>query len=267
VKVSPGRLPRLLLVAVLAFAPYEARPLLSAAELFRGMAIQFSYRCGAGRIMAQDADRAVLLWSVCGERREARREGLGVAAAVVTGIVLFVASNTLLIWTVTAALRSFGASPGAVANTQFAIVTVRLAVTFWRAVYAYRHDARLASAIPAQAGPRWALDLLAASPEGSGYGRDLVQRFLNRADQADAEVVLHCDARNVAFYRHHGFALVNEGATGDQLLMLRPSASAQRERVRSVPHQQLLGHLKKGQAEGRPARRVVTTVGPPQGPC
>ena len=38
-EVSLTRLPRLLMVLVLAFAPFEPRPTLAAVELFRGMAL------------------------------------------------------------------------------------------------------------------------------------------------------------------------------------------------------------------------------------
>ena len=66
--VSPTRLPRLLVVVVMAFAPFEARPLLGAAELFPGMAMQLAYGWATGRVIADPSDKAVLLWSVASRR-------------------------------------------------------------------------------------------------------------------------------------------------------------------------------------------------------
>jgi GNAT superfamily N-acetyltransferase len=245
--VSPTRLPRLVLVSVLAFAPFEARPMLAAAELFRGMAIQLSYRWGAGRLMADDANRAVLVWSDCRPRRgrAAAVECLSAGAAVLTGLVLFIISNVLLLLVVNAALRACGVPPDGVADVRLTIVLVRLVVTLRRAVYAYQHEAHLAARLPAQTGPRWVLDLLAAAPAGSGHGRDLLQRFLERADSADTEVALHCDLRNVAFYRHHGFRVITSGERDDQLLMLRASATARKELARDLQRQRLQGFLRK----------------------
>jgi GNAT superfamily N-acetyltransferase len=271
--VSLGRLPRLLVVVVLAFVPFEPRPALAAVELFRGMAIQLSYRGVAGRLMADDSDRAVLVWSVRGPRllRDAPREVLAVMSAVVTGIALFVASNALLILVVSVALAALGISSDVIAEVRLTIVMVRLAVTAWRAVAAYRHDARLAARLPQQTGPRWALDLLAASPQGSGYGRALLLSFLEQADAADAEVVLNCDLRNVAFYRHHGFQVIHTLGSGHQFLMIRPSATARLERSRYARRQQLQGHLRKGQANragqggdpGTARRTAVQSTEPP----
>ena len=97
--VSLTRLPRLLMVLVLAFAPFEPRPMLAAVELFRGMALQLSYRWATGGVLAEDSDRAVLLWTDCAPttRRDLPREALGVLVSVATGLVLFVACNTLLL--------------------------------------------------------------------------------------------------------------------------------------------------------------------------
>lgn len=43
-RISPARLFKLLGVIVIAFAQYEARPLLGAVEPFRGIAMQLAYR-------------------------------------------------------------------------------------------------------------------------------------------------------------------------------------------------------------------------------
>jgi hypothetical protein len=45
--------------------------------------------------------------------------------------------------------------------------------------------------------------------------------FLSHADAHGAEVVLHCDPRNVPFYRHHGFHLISIRSSAGQHLMLR----------------------------------------------
>lgn len=247
---------------VLAFAPYEARPLLAAGQLFRGMAIQLAHQWGAGRLLADDADRAVLLWSASGprQRQDARQEVLSVAAAVLTGVVLFVASNTLLLLPLAAALQVIGVPAPTILDVQLSVVMVRLAVTLWRAVYAYLHHRRLMAQLPVQVGPRWGLELLAASPQGRGHGRHLLQRFLDGADRADAEVVLHCDMRNVAFYRHHGFRIVTDVDQGDQLLMVRPSGSVRRHRARDRARHQLQGHLRKGGTATRTQERAPATA-------
>lgn len=240
-------MPRLLMVLVLAFAPYEARPMLAAAEMFRGMAIQLSYRWAAGKIIAEPSDRAVLLWSDCGRRtrRDLPREVLAVSVSVATGLVLFVASNLLLLLSLTAALRSAGVSAGTVSNIRFGVVALRLAVTFCRAVHAYRHDSRLMARLPQHRGVRWRIDLLAASPEGSGHGRQLLHRFLEQADAADAEVVLNCDSRNVTFYRHYGFELAADRDSGSQFVMRRPPIADRRTAARDAQRAMMQGHRRR----------------------
>lgn len=252
-EVSPTRLPRLLMVLVLAFAPYEPRPLLAAVELFRGMAIQLSYRWAAGRVVAEVSDRAVLLWTVCGPkaRRELPRELLAVLVSVATGIALFVASNAVLLLVVGESLDAAGASPQMISDIRLGIVAFRLAVTLWRAVHAYRHDVRLMAELAPRTGPRWSIDLLAASPEGSGHGRELLRSFLERADAADAEVVLNCDSRNVSFYRHHGFQVAAARGASSQLLMARPALTVRRQRAREVQRAHLQGHLRRSSPKVR----------------
>ena len=246
-EVSPSRLPRLLMVLVLAFAPYEPRPMLAAAEMFRGMAIQLSYRWAAGRVLAEPSDRAVLLWSDCGRKtaRDVPREALSVLVSVVTGIVLFLFSNLLLLVALSAALSSLGVSAGTVSNARFAVVALRLTVTFFRAVHAYRHDSRLMAKLPQPTGVRWRVDLLAASPEGSGHGRELLRRFLERADEADAELLLNCDSRNVTFYRHYGFVLAAERASDTQFLMRRPARTDRRIAAREAQRAAMQGHRRR----------------------
>lgn len=258
VTVSVRRVPRLLLVPVLALAPYEARPLLSAAQLLRGMAIRMPYRWGNRHLLAEDADRAVLLWSVRGRggRPDLRGECRGVVAAVASGSALFLASNALLLLPLTAALTALGVPSARLCDLAIALVCARLAVTLWRAVCAYRHEVLLDGRLPTQQGVRWSVDLLAAWPAGAGHGRDLLQRFLAQADEADAEVVLHCDRRNGAFYGHHGFGAVADGGPDTQLLLLRPSASSRRAQARDRARQQLRGRLRRSPARSAAVRPV-----------
>jgi len=245
--VSLTRLPRLLMVLVLAFAPFEPRPTLAAVELFRGMALQLSYRWATGGVVAEDSDRAVLFWTDCAPttRRDCPREALGVLVSVATGLVLFVACNALLLIVVKQALVAAGAGAGTIRDTCFAIIALRLAVTAWRAVGAYRHDAGLMARLAPPAGARWRIDLLAASPGRSGHGRELLWCFLERADRGDVEVVLNCDSRNASFYGHHGFVLAADRAPGSQLLMVRPALTVRRERARQAQRGRLQGHLRR----------------------
>lgn len=246
-ELSPTRLPRLLMVLVLAFAPFEPRPTLAAVELFRGMALQLSYRWATGGVVAEDSDRAVLLWTDCAPTtsRDFPREALGVLVSVATGLVLFVACNALLLVVVHEALVAAGASPATITETCLGIIAVRLTVTAWRAVGAYRHDAGLMARLAPPTRARWRIDLLAASPGRSGHGRELLRCFLERADRGDIEVVLNCDSRNASFYGHHGFLLAADRAPGSQLLMVRPALTVRRERVREAQRGRLQDHLQR----------------------
>ena len=231
-QISLARLPRLLGVLVFAFAPSEPRPLLAAVELFRGFAIQLSYRWGAGRVFADASNQAVLLWSVSNDRwnrRRAARETEGVLSAVAVGIMLFIAGNMLLLLFVRGGLDVFGASRSTKATVPFAILIVRLSFTMWRAVQAYRHHAAIAALLPPASGPRWRIDFLAATPARAGHGGRLLSEFLELADSADAEVVLNCDSSNLSFYRHHGFHFSEGRCPGGQRLMTRQAATTRRK--------------------------------------
>jgi hypothetical protein len=242
------------MVLVLAFAPYESRPLLAAAGLFRGMAIQLTYRWAAGRVMAEDSDRAVLLWTVCGPRprRDAPREVVAVLVSVATGLVLFLASSALLLLVAGEALEAAGCTAETIGDVRFGIVTFRLTATLWRAVQAYRHDCRLRVELGPQTGRRWRIDLLAASPEGSGHGRGLLRSYLAAADADDAEVVLNCDSRNVSFYRHHGFLVAAGRGPTSQLSMVRPSVTLRRCQAHEAQRARLQGHLARSPAAQHP---------------
>lgn len=233
--VRPGRLPKLLTVLVLAFAPMERRPLLAAVELFRGMAIQLAFRWPQGWLLAESQNRAVLLWSVCrstaGRLPHARARALiGVGAGVLTGLLLFALSNLILLSVVTVVLHAAGVSAVAISEVRLGIVVVRLTVTAWRATAAARHDHGLDLLLKAPEGARWRLDYLAALPEGRGHGGRILQEFLELADASDAEVALHCDESLVGFYRRHGFRLQAGIGRGEQRLMLRSSLSSRRAR-------------------------------------
>lgn len=241
------RIPRLLMVLVFAFAPYEPRPLLAVAELFRGLAIQLTYRWGVGRVMADPCERAVLLWSDCAPttRRSAGRELRGGLAAVAVGLVLFVVSNALLITVVAAVMGALGAPPMTVSQVAAGIVALRLSLTLWRACLAYRHCAGLAAQLPDRTGTRWRIDYLAAHPPRSGHGGRLLDEFLSRADRDDAEVVLHCDSRNLAFYGRHGFRVVSDRNAGGQVLLVRAGASTRRSLGSVALRASLQGHQRR----------------------
>jgi GNAT superfamily N-acetyltransferase len=223
-RISPVRLPRLLGTLVMAFAPYEPLPLLGAAQLFSGMAIELAYRWATGQVIADPTNRAVLLWSMTSRgvgRRRLCRELSGVLVATVVGICLVVINNTILLLPLGVMLVSVGAPTGWVADVVLAVIGMRLLVIGWRAAGSYRNEVALTARLPSAATPRWRIDFLAATPARSGYGGLLLDTFLRQADERGAEVVLHCERRNVAFYRKHGFQLLPVNCPGDQHLMVR----------------------------------------------
>jgi GNAT superfamily N-acetyltransferase len=223
-RISPARVPRLLGVLVIAFAPYEDRPLLGAAELFRGIAIQLSYRWAAGQIVADQQNRAVLLWSVAfGTPRPIHRQLLGVLMATSVGIALLIVGNGLLLIPLGLIFVAIGVGSRVVIDIGLGIIGARLLVTSWRAFLAYQNESMLTARLPAPATLRWRIDYLAAVPPRSGQGGKLLDGFLDHADENGAEVVLHCQMPTVAFYRRHGFHLVGGRRPDGQSLMLRPA--------------------------------------------
>jgi len=231
-RLPARRLPGVLGVLVMAFAPFEPRPLLAAAELFRGMAIQLAYRWPTHQVMGAEDGRAALLWSVPSGRPTRRgRRVLGVIVAVLVGIALFTASNTLLLLPLGLVLRAAGVSPDDVADVRIFVIGFRLSLTGWRAVTAYRHDAAILARFPAPGGRRLRIDYLAAAPSRSGHGGRLLQEFLRYADDLDAEVVLDSQSRNLPFYRRHGFHLVEGVEVGAQRLMVRRRRTDRRRAV------------------------------------
>lgn len=223
--VSAARVSRLLCVLVLAFAPYESRPLLGAGQLLRGMAIEVAYRWPTGRIVADPEDRAVLLWS-----RASRTTGgvgvasefLGVVVATVVGAVLVFVGYGLVLLPIGVVMVALGVDVEVVIDGTLAIVALSLVLTCWRAISAYRAEEALGARLRPTVGQRWRVDFLAAIPPGQGCGGRLLDEFLDRADDAGAEVVLHCERRNVSFYRRHGFRLVDAVPAGSQQVMVRP---------------------------------------------
>ncbi len=240
-RISVARLPRLLGVVVMAFAPYEPRPLVGAVQLFRGIAIEIAYRWPTGQILAADDDRAVILWSPAsfgGDRRDLWSELLGVVVATAVGSAIVIAGILLLVLPIAVLLVVVGIDGEVVAVAALCLVAASLLVTCWRAYVAFRHEQSLTARLPQSESRRWRVDFLAALPSGRGHGGRLLDEFLAEADRRRAEVVLHCDVRNVTFYRRHGFRTVDGACPGGQHLMLRDvggprGASARALRSRS----------------------------------
>ena len=206
-------------VLVLAFAPFEPRPLLAAADLFRGMAIQLAYRWPTQQAMADEDTHAVLLWSAPADSTRSRvRRLLGVIAAVVVGVGQFVVSTWLLLFPFTVLMHVLRVNPNKIVDLQLWFVISRLALTAYRALAAYRFDAVIAARFPSPRGRRLRVDYLAAIPQGRGHGGRLLEHFLSYADEVDAEVVLNCDSRNLSLYRRHGFRVVGAPVRGQHLM-------------------------------------------------
>jgi hypothetical protein len=236
----------------MAFAPYEPRPLVGAVKLFRGTAIQLSYRWAAGQLMADPKGRAVLLWSVPSGPRTSRslcRRLFGVLTATTVGIVMVLVCNGVLLVPLVVALVTVGVAVTPVVVVGLCIAGAILVMTSWRGVLAYQNERRLTARLPRQAALRWRIDCLAAVPARSGHGGHLLDAFLDRADAYDAEVVLHCIAGNVGFYRRHGFHVAAGDGPGGQHLMLR--------RARSTRPRGRKQRGRPGRATGAAGRRTM----------
>ena len=232
-RIAPSRLPRLLGVLVIAFAQYEDRPLLGAVELLRGLSMQVAYRWATGRIVAAADDRAVLLWSVAFHAKERQSlvvELFGASTATVVGLVLVAVTSAMLLLPLWLVVVFTGEHGGLVVKIGLAIVIARWLVTTWRAIHAYRDELALTARLPDPKVPRWRIDFLGAVPARRGYGGQLLNAFLARADDSMTEVVLHCEKRNVAFYRAFGFREADVARPGAQRVMLRRRPSAGRGR-------------------------------------
>jgi hypothetical protein len=227
--ISPTPLPRLLCVVVMAFAPYEAQPLLGAVKLFRGFAIQLAYRWATGQVVADPNGKAVLLWSVpfrgpvC---RSVRRELFGALVAASVGTVMEVVCSGIFLLPFGIVLMAAGVGIQVLTVAGLTIIATSLAMTCWRALLAHRSERALTARLPAPSNLRLRIDCLAAVPARSGHGGHLLDAFLGNADACDAEVVLHCSQRNVAFYRRHGFHVAAAECPDGQRLMLRKARSS-----------------------------------------
>jgi hypothetical protein len=242
----------------MAFAPYEVRPLLGAVALLRGITIQLAYRWSTGQVVADPSDRAVLLWSAAsreGWRGSIHRQLLGVVAATSAGMALAIVGNAILLPPMGLMLWAAGADAKVVIGAGLAVVGAPLLATGWRALRAYQSDTALTHRLPSPSTTRWRIDYLAAVPARSGHGGRLLKEFLGRADESDVEVVLHCESRNVAFYRRHGFHLVDAEVLARQHLMLRPARSV-RLRVR---HDGELVHHSRTRRSGQTGRPLKGT--------
>jgi hypothetical protein len=253
--ISPALLPRLLCVVVMAFAPYEARPLLGAVKLFRGTAIQLSYRWATGQLAAEPKGRAVLLWSTpsrSGKTCSLCRQLFGVATAAMVGVVLVLVCSAVFLFPLVIALIVVGAAVGPVVVAGLSIVGAGLIMTCWRGLLAHRIERELTARLPRPSGVRWRIDCLAAVPARSGHGGRLLDAFLDHADASDAEVVLHCIPRNVAFYRRHGFHVAAGDCPDGQRLMLRRARSPRPRARQARDH--------KGRVTSGAGRRTTPTA-------
>lgn len=235
-RISPVRLPRLLGTLVMAFAPYESLPLIGAAKLFTGMAIRLAYRWATGQVIADPSNRAVLLWSTTSRsagRPALYRELFGILFATLVGIALIVVNNAILLLPLGVLLVVAGIATKWVVDILLAVIGTRLLMIGWRLIRSYRSEVTLSALLPPTPTPRWRIDFLAAVPARRGHGGTLLDAFLRQADERDTEVVLHCQKRNVAFYRRHGFQLLLVRCPDDQRLMLR---QVRRTHARSGGH-------------------------------
>ncbi len=222
----------------MAFAPYEPLPLLGAARLFSGMAIELVYRWASGQLWADPDSKAVLLYSQTTrveDRRQSLREIIAVVCATVVGTVLVSLANTVLLLPLGVILVASGVPARWVTDILLGIIGVRLVVIGWRATRAYQSERSLAARLPRASGLRWRIDFLAAVPARSGHGGHLLDAFLREADKRRAEVVLHCEARNIGFYRKHGFRVLLADCPGRQHLMARSPGGHHRRKTRSGP--------------------------------
>ncbi len=254
-RISPIQLPRLLGILVVAFVPGESRPFFAAAKLFRGIAIQLAHRWVTGQVVADAAGRSVLLWSVSFRpegRRPVVRELLGALVAALVGITLVIACSLILLVPCGLALVAVGLDDEVVTNVILVIVGLSVLITCWRAFRAHEQESVLMAQLPPPSALRWHIDSLAAIPARRGHGGRLLDRFLEEADQCDAEVVLHCSRPNVAFYRRHGFFVIAEERYGGQRLMLR-KARSNRPRMGK-------GHQRKRRTTGGSSTGVMTAL-------
>ncbi len=237
-RIAPRRLPQLLGVLVIAFAQFEAWPLLGAVALFRGLSIQLVYRWVTGQVLADPSNRSVLLWSNVDSSAgciRLWRKVSGALAATAVGFANLCVSAAILVLPLATLLTALGVEDEVAIGIPWAIVGVGWVITCSRAIRSYRSEVTLMSQLPPPSAPRWQIDHLAAIPARSGHGGRLLAAFLAQADSCRAEVVLHCDSRNVAFYRKYGFHPAGTGIPGGQRVMLRKTRGALAPHRRSGP--------------------------------
>lgn len=262
-------LPALLVVVALAFAQYERVPGVAAVRLFRGLAIQMAYRHGS-RHIAANGTRAVLMWSEVGLPRSRRvgAEVRGTMMAVFVGLSMFALSNLLLLIPLHVLMQDILNMPRHdEALVAASVMLTRLAVTGWRAGFAFRLTTQREASLPPSDGPCWRIDYLAALPQRHGYGGSLLDAFLDGADAHEATVVLSADGTNRDFYRKHGFRDHSSDArclTGT-VTMVRASRTARRPRARTNGAQ-VTTRTSSGRQQPAPRLAVVnepTTLGEP----
>ena len=213
--------------------------------------------------------------SCCGPSRSAQESASrcfakrwGSCTATLVGLVLVAVTSAILLLPVSLALVFTGEHAKIIVGVGLAIVVLRWVMTSWRAVRSYRNEVVLTARMPDPEVLRWRIDYLAALPVRSGYGGRLLDAFLARADDSMAEVVLHCDRRNIGFYRHHGFRETDAAHPGTQRVMLRRLPGARHgHRVRStskiepraLPHSPLARTGSGGVAKGSSSAKRTWT--------
>ena len=157
-------------------------------------------------------------------------KSFGASTATLVGLVLVAITSAILLLPLWLVVVFTGEHGGLVVKIGLAIVIARWLVTTWRAIHAFRDELALTARLPDPKVPRWRIDFLGAVPARRGYGGQLLDAFLARADDSMTEVVLHCEKRNVAFYRAFGFREADVARPGAQRVMLRRRPSAGRGR-------------------------------------
>ena len=198
------------------------------ASLFRGLSIQLAYRWATGQVMADPGNRAVLLWSTTHDTEDRRRlwpKFLGLVVATGVGFVLLCVSSAILLVPLGLVLRAARVDLEVVVTVVFTIIGARWLGTCWRAIRTYRDENALMRPESNPLGLTWRLVYLADLPAREGHGGRLLDQFVAQADRRCAKIVLHCDQRNVPFYRRHGVRQIDQGGRNDQRVMIRKARS------------------------------------------
>jgi hypothetical protein len=201
--------------------------------------------------------RAVLLWSANQDPEDRRRvwpELLGMVTATGVGLVLFCATRAILLVPLGFVLRAAGADDEIVWVVTFTLVGARWLGTCWRGFRTYQDEHALMTSEVTPSALTWRLDYLAALPARYGHGGRLLDQFLADADRRGAEVVLHCEQRNVSFYRRHGFRQIDPGRN-DQKVMIRKA------RHHTASGGLVATHQKRRRHPAADARAPIRTAG------